>query len=396
VVQRVHKARIKGVYEDNGDSSGLAFLTGYSTGSGSPTINEVMRIRHEGRVGIGTASPDEKLHVFAGSAGTVTASTNADLVVENSANSGLNILTPNNQNGQILFGDPDDNDVGRLQYNHTSDYMAFYINAAERVRITNSGNLLVGKTSSGYNVDGFETHQNGETYVSRSGTPMAINRNSSDGTLLNLYKDGTTVGSIGTLASKLTIGSGATGVRFNYAGIDTIVPWDVSTGSVTNGTTSLGYSNQRFKDLYLSGGVYVGGTGSANYLDDYEEVSFTATLGGSGGQPGTPITVTGFATKIGRVVQYSIGFENLNTTGYSGQINITGLPFANAGGRAMGNFVGYVGATWTGNDNFTELGVGQTVLNVYTIGSASPWTGTTHNAGLHSRYFWATGTYITT
>ena len=62
----------------------------------------------------------------------------------------------------------------------------------------------------------------------------------------------------------------------------------------------------------------------------------------------------------------------------------------------MGNFVGYVGATWTGNDNFTELGVGQTVLNVYTIGSASPWTGTTHNAGLHSRYFWATGTYITT
>ena len=57
------QARIKGVYEDNGDSSGIAFLTGNSTGSGSPTINEVMRIRHEGNVGIGTASPASTLTV---------------------------------------------------------------------------------------------------------------------------------------------------------------------------------------------------------------------------------------------------------------------------------------------------------------------------------------------
>ncbi len=50
------QARIKGVYEDNGDSSGIAFLTGFSTGSGSPTLNEVMRIRHEGSVLVGTTS----------------------------------------------------------------------------------------------------------------------------------------------------------------------------------------------------------------------------------------------------------------------------------------------------------------------------------------------------
>jgi hypothetical protein len=58
------QARIKGVYEDNGDSSGIAFLTGASTGSGSPTLDEVMRIRHEGKVGINTVSPDETIQVF--------------------------------------------------------------------------------------------------------------------------------------------------------------------------------------------------------------------------------------------------------------------------------------------------------------------------------------------
>jgi hypothetical protein len=30
-----------------------------------------------------------------------------------------------------------------------------------------------------------------------------------------------------------------------------------------------------FKDLYLSGGVYLGGTGAANLLDDYEEGTWT-------------------------------------------------------------------------------------------------------------------------
>ena len=35
----------------------------------------------------------------------------------------------------------------------------------------------------------------------------------------------------------------------------------------------------RFKDLYLSGGVYLGGTGAANKLDDYEEGTWTPTLG---------------------------------------------------------------------------------------------------------------------
>jgi len=42
------QARIKGVYEDNGDSSGLEFFCGASTGSGTPTLFKRMTLSHDG------------------------------------------------------------------------------------------------------------------------------------------------------------------------------------------------------------------------------------------------------------------------------------------------------------------------------------------------------------
>jgi len=142
-------------------------------------------------------------------------------------------------------------------------------------------------------------------------------------------------------------------------------------------------------------GVFFGGTTSANKLDAYEESNFTATLRGSSAEPSTLITATGFATKIGRVVQYSIGFENVNTTGYAGNFYITGLPFINNGARAIGNIVGYNGLTFGGTQSFSVIGVNQALLEALSISSASTWATSTHNAGT-TRYFWLTGTYMTT
>ena len=45
---------------------------------------------------------------------------------------------------------------------------------------------------------------------------------------------------------------------------------------IDTGAIDLGNGNNRFKDAYLSGGVYLGGTGSANKLDDYEEGTWTS------------------------------------------------------------------------------------------------------------------------
>jgi hypothetical protein len=66
----------------------------------------------------------------------------------------------------------------------------------------------------------------------------------------------------------------------------------------------------------------------ANTLDDYEEGTWTATLTGSTTPPSTPVTATGYYTKIGNLVTVFFRFTNVNTTGASGDMKITGLPFA--------------------------------------------------------------------
>ena len=58
-----------------------------------------------------------------------------------------------------------------------------------------------------------------------------------------------------------------------------------ATGTDNDGNIDLGASFARWKDLYISGGLYVGGTGAANKLDDYEEGTWVPvvkdTSGGS-------------------------------------------------------------------------------------------------------------------
>ena len=100
------------------------------------------------KVGIKTSSPDGQLHIHTASAGTVTASGGGDeLVLENSSTVGMSFLTANDQECNIVFGDPDNNDVGVIQYDHSDDSMKFTTGAAERMRVDANGNLLQGITT---------------------------------------------------------------------------------------------------------------------------------------------------------------------------------------------------------------------------------------------------------
>jgi hypothetical protein len=121
-----------------------------------------MVIDSSGNVGIGTASPEGKLHVFSASAGTVTASSVADeLVLEGSGDSGLTILSPDNKESNIFLGGPGLSYGGILRWKHSdlqltlatsvsNAFIAFYTDTGtERMRITSAGSVGIGTTSPG-------------------------------------------------------------------------------------------------------------------------------------------------------------------------------------------------------------------------------------------------------
>ena len=97
-------------------------------GSTPPTQNACV-LTAAARVGIGTTSPDGRLHVHTSSAGTVTAATDANqLVLESTANVGMSFLTGNASAARIKFGDPDSNSSGAIIYVHSDNSMRFNTN----------------------------------------------------------------------------------------------------------------------------------------------------------------------------------------------------------------------------------------------------------------------------
>ena len=118
----------------------------------------------------------------------------------------------------------------------------------------------------------------GTTTLTDSGAaPLVANRTASNGDIIDLQKDGASVGSIGSLngVAGSYFGTGTTAISAYSGALRSV---NGSTGSYVDNTINIGTASSRFKDLYLSGGVYLGGTGAANYWTGYEEGTFTPIL----------------------------------------------------------------------------------------------------------------------
>ena len=205
------------------------------------------------RVGIGTSSPSQQLHL--------SGSTPIIRLTDTDTNA-YGEISSSSSDGNLMFYA----DQGNTQANTT---IRFYVDTTERMRIDSSGNLLVGTTVTPVNLltatsgggMGFDPTDN-YLVVAREGTNSSkpvirLNQTGVDGSIAEFRKDGTTVGSIGVgFSDNLYIANNTSGHGGIMFGTNDVIP--MNGGSLADATTSLGESAWRWKDLYLSGSAYVG------------------------------------------------------------------------------------------------------------------------------------------
>jgi hypothetical protein len=215
---------------------------------------------------------------------------------------------------------------------------------SEALRVDNNNNLLVG-TASPYAQSATTIANGGVLYVSRDGGgPATFRRNSSNGNIITLEKDGTTVGSWqsrGGVVSTIILdprssGGGLTGTS------NAIIPTS-NAGAIGDANTSLslGATGYRFSDLHLSGSAFIDtqtrlGNGSQSspaysFSTDSDSGIFRATtnqLGfATGGQE---------AFRIDASQNLLVGKTTLDGTGSRGlELRADGLILASKAGQPM-------------------------------------------------------------
>ena len=208
---------------------------------------------------------------------------------------------------------------------------------SESIRITSSGNLLVGKNASSNTTVGIDlvgTQGQINSVITNAGGAQQnifLNRQDADGNFILFRKANASVGSIGVNSSAYTYitnpqyGGGGVSFGTNSA----LIPVS-NTGAFAGSAKDIGASSVPFRDLYLSGGVRFDATGE--FLDDYEEGTWTPYLARwTGGNISATYTAqNGRYTKIGRMVtlSFDITVSSISSQG-SSIAYISGAPFNN-------------------------------------------------------------------
>ena len=119
--------------------------------------------------------------------------------------------------------------------------------------------------------------------------------------VLEVRKDSSVIGNLAVSSGAyLSVRSNGGNLRLGANNTDY---WSIDEYRIyptTDNVDDIGLANNRVKDLYLSGGVFLGGTGAANKLDDYEEGTWSPAIRGDGSwSAGTQ----GYTTRAGNYVK---------------------------------------------------------------------------------------------
>ena len=315
--------------------SGVNGITTYLTLSTSESsANDVERIRitHDGKVGIGTTSPNTTLHIVAPPLNTAT------LTTTNCLQLGLWVKpdgTESNTSGHIYTGitlaDGFAGMYGVDAGSGAANHLAFFTGAAaavsERMRITSVGRVAIGTTSPDASLH-IKSPDGSNARLILEQTQDAAN-----------YQNAIDFKNAGTQYAGIVAGKDASnnsfGIKFHTTSSYTERMQITDSGHVKITSGNLEFANGSGIDFSAvpDGSRSVGTDG--NKLDDYEEGTWSPSIltgidNGSGGSPTYQIQ-NGSYIKIGRLVQVSY-FIQLNTTvgtvfGTAARLHIGGLPF---------------------------------------------------------------------
>ena len=343
----------------------------FVSGVNSTSRNELMRIEGGGNVGIGTDSPGAKLTI--GDPGGAT--TRSIQIEGNNSTSGMNgvigyfanaLYLTNNyyyNSAQVhpvsTFGQTS---IACIASSTTGgNFIDFAVsdhtdanNAPDsRMRIMDSGNVGIGTTlpDTTFHVKGISSL---EETTAGAGTQLRLIGQDSSGQFNFLIGKQFNVNN----TFEITPSTAANGTTFSNpafviksdgnVGIGYTNPsqaFVVKDGMVVTGANSIaadtsgGYicalgANSGPKSLHTKGyitadgGIRLGGSASANQLDDYEEGTWTPAINGSTAAGSTTYTGRGGTyTKIGNQVTAWFTMTSFSITGASGFAILAGLPF---------------------------------------------------------------------
>ena len=253
-------------------------------------------INDSGNVGIGTSSPTYPLEINSAVTGggmLSIMSTGVEASISHRINSGAT-------------------NTGWVTGNYNADYFIYsYTLSSQAMTFKTSGNVGIGTTS--------PTSQ------------LHVN-NTSDGDKIRWGKSNALVGSVGTYNGVPYIGyqgGAGGGIMFNGLSIEPTA-LGATRSSSTNDIGSISY---KWKDAYLSGGVFLGGHAAANKLNHYEKGTWTPTISHHDGSGVIPCTINqaGFV-RVGQSVTLTAYITGINPNGNAGGSGLyygfKGFPYA--------------------------------------------------------------------
>ena len=231
---------------NNINNADILFRLGASGG-------EKMRLTSNAELGIGTSSPN-----------SFNANARNLVVGTGSGSNGITIFAGNTSDSAIFFADNGSTATGQINYKHADNAFTFHTNGGtERMRISDD-DILFGTTSTSLSDAGIKfantsaTHKYAvftHTASSANESLVYVNRQSSDGTLIEFRRANATSGTIGTISGDIFIANAVdVGLYLESTTTDHIAPCN-ALGAKRDDAIDLGASSARFDDVFATNGT---------------------------------------------------------------------------------------------------------------------------------------------